>query len=120
MCVPKRSFGTRHETILRSRSFAACEVAWPNGGRYDVDMDSPDIYQDAALADITLICQQCKAILDSDDLAEGQPRFSDSGYFVALANEAYRRGWLIEYEGLNASYFDYRILCPECAGRKSE
>jgi hypothetical protein len=52
-------------------------------------------------------------------LPEGQPRFADSGYFVALANEAYRRGWLIEYDGPNASYFDYRILCPDCARPKS-
>jgi hypothetical protein len=83
------------------------------------DMDAPDIYQDAALADITLICHQCKASLDSEDLPKGQPRFADSGYFVALANEAYRRGWLIEYDGPNASYFDYRIHCPECLMRKS-
>ena len=82
-------------------------------------MDAPDIYQDAAHADITLICHQCNASLDSEDLPEGQPRFSDSGYFVALANEAYRRGWLIEYDSTNASYFDCRILCPECARDKS-
>jgi hypothetical protein len=82
-------------------------------------MDAPDIYQDAALAEITLICQQCEASLDSEDLPEGQPRFSDSGYFVALANEAYRRGWLIEYTGPSANYFDYHILCPDCAGRKT-
>ena len=55
-------------------------------------MDAPDICQDTALADITLVCHRCKASLDSDDMPEGQPRFSDSGYFVALANEAYRRG----------------------------
>jgi hypothetical protein len=81
-------------------------------------MDAPDIYQDAALAEITLICNQYKASLDSDDLPEGQPRFSDPGYFVALANEAYRIGWLIEYDGPDANYFDYRILCPECAKRQ--
>jgi hypothetical protein len=82
-------------------------------------MDAPDIYHDAEFADIALICHRCNASLDSEDLPEGQPRFSDAGYFVALANEAYRRGWLIECDGPNASYFDYRILCPECARRKS-
>jgi hypothetical protein len=82
------------------------------------EMDAPDIYQDAALADITLICGQCKASLDSDDLPDGQPHFSDPGYFVALANAAYRLGWLIEYNGPNANYFNYRILCAECAKRQ--
>src|SRR5690349_4190040 len=62
-------------TNFRSQSFAACEVARLNGRRYDWIMDAPDIYQDAALADITLICQQCKASLDSENLPEGQPRF---------------------------------------------
>jgi hypothetical protein len=83
-------------------------------------MGAPDIYQDAALADITLICGQCGASLDSEDLLIDQPRYPDSRCFVALADEAYRRGWLIEYTGPQATYFDYRILCPGCAPRSSK
>jgi len=84
-------------------------------GGYSDGMDAPDIYQDAALAEITLVCSRCNAALDSEDLPQGEPRFPESGYFLALANEAYRLGWLIEYDGANARYFDYRILCPLCA-----
>jgi hypothetical protein len=74
-----------------------------------------DIYYDAALAAITLFCEDCKASLDSEDLPPGQPHFPASGYFVALGNEAHRLGWLIEYFGSSPSYFDYQIRCPECA-----
>jgi hypothetical protein len=72
-------------------------------------MVTPDVYYDAALACITLICDECDANLDSEDLPEGQPRFKDSGYYLALGDEAFRRGWRIEYRD------DFQVLCPECA-----
>jgi hypothetical protein len=78
-------------------------------------MSVPDIYLDAALAEITLVCQHCQASLDSDDLPSDQPRFPESNYVEVLAEAAFRLGWLIEYHGTNASYFDYRIFCPACA-----
>ena len=78
-------------------------------------MDVPDIYLDAALAEITLRCDRCDASLDTDDLPEGQPRFGDDNWFQNLAAESLRRGWLIEYIGPEASYFDYRIHCPICS-----
>jgi hypothetical protein len=78
-------------------------------------MPVPDTYLDAALAEITLVCHQCQASLDSEDSPSDQPRFPESNYVEALAEAAFRLGWLIEYQGLNASYFDYRILCPSCA-----
>lgn len=82
-------------------------------------MGAPDIYQDAALAEITLVCGQCGTTLDSEDLPVDQPRYPGAGYFRALADESHRRGWLIEYTGPSGAYFDYRILCPNCAPRKS-
>lgn len=78
-------------------------------------MSVPDIYLDAALAEISLVCQQCQASLDSDELPPDQPRFPESNYVEALAEAAFRLGWLIEYHGTHPSYFDYRILCPSCA-----
>lgn len=78
-------------------------------------MEIPDIYLDAVLAEITLRCHQCQASLDSEDLPEGQPRFGDDNWLECLAAEAVRSGWLIEYTGPDASFFDYRILCPKCS-----
>ena len=83
-------------------------------------MDVPDIYLDAAIAEITLVCDRCRGHLDSEDLPGGHPRFAGDGWFVALANEAHQRGWVIEYSGPDANYCDYRILCPECARHKSD
>lgn len=82
-------------------------------------MDVPDIYLDAALAEITLSCESCDARLGAEDLPADQPRFGDDNWYQNLAAESLRRGWLIEYSGTEANYFDYRIKCPKCANRPS-
>lgn len=78
-------------------------------------MNVPEIYLDAALAEITLHCHQCDTSLDPHDLPPDQPRFGADGWYENLAAEALRRGWLIEYNAPDSSYFDYRIACPNCA-----
>ena len=78
-------------------------------------METPDDYHEAAFISITLICDECRnCCLDSEDLPEGQPRFPDEGYFIALGDEAFRLGWHVCH---NAAGDDLLTICPDCARR---
>jgi hypothetical protein len=75
-------------------------------------MATPDFYYDAALICITLVCERCQATLDPDqDLGPGMSYTSD-GWFVLLADEAYRRGWLID---MGEKDGNITATCPTCA-----
>jgi hypothetical protein len=73
-------------------------------------MATPDCFYDAALVCITLTCDRCHASLDPDDDLGPSVSFETDGWFVALGDEAYRLGWLVEIEGN-----DIRTTCPACA-----
>lgn len=70
-------------------------------------MTTPDRFYDAALVCITLICDRCHATLDPDEDLGPDVSFK---WFVTLGDEAYRLGWLVEFED-----DDIRITCPACA-----
>ena len=74
-------------------------------------MDS-DAYHDAAFIYILLMCDDCPAVLESEEL-EGQPTYPDEGWDRALGNEARERGWRIEDSGDS-----FLVLCPDCAKRR--
>jgi hypothetical protein len=71
-------------------------------------------YYNAALICITLICDTCRATLDPDEDLGADVSFESDGYFVLLGDEAYRRGWQIEWTGDSV-----KMICPACA-KKSE
>ena len=73
-----------------------------------------DVYYDAALANMILRCDECPASLDPDSDLGPNLNFASERYYVLLGNEAQRQGWRITRVG---SYFDYTILCPQCAAR---
>ena len=57
-----------------------------------------------------LFCDKCQATLDPDTDLGPNHSFDSDGYYVLLGDEAFRRGWFIEWRD-----DDFRILCPNCA-----
>ena len=74
-------------------------------------MATPEHYYDAALVCIVLICDTCRASLDPDEDLGPDVGFDKSdNWFILLADEAYRRGWLLDTAGDGI-----RATCPSCA-----
>jgi hypothetical protein len=67
-------------------------------------------FYNAALIHTTLFCEQCQAALDPDEDLGPNHSFASDGYYVLLGDEAFHRGWLVEW-----GTHDFRILCPQCA-----
>jgi hypothetical protein len=69
-----------------------------------------ELYEEAAFLLTALICDSCQATaLDPTDLGPGMS-YSTPDWDVLLANEALRRGWLIE----RTPDHYYAVLCPQC------
>ena len=77
-------------------------------------METSEAYHNGAFICITLFCAKCHATLDSNDLPKGQPRFKEDGWYLALGDEAFRLGWLVNEDD------DFRALCPQCAKENAD
>jgi hypothetical protein len=75
-------------------------------------MATPERYYDAALICITLVCERCQASLDPDKDLDPGVGFHTDGWYILLADEAYRLGWQIE---IGASEVGFTATCPACA-----
>ena len=84
-------------------------------------METPEIYYDAALIGVELICDECwECCLDYYDLVAGpwpplelRPLFPPGDYVTIIGDEAFRRGWHVYYTAVG----DLRTICPTCARR---
>ncbi len=70
-------------------------------------------YYNAALICIVLIRDTCGATLDPDKDLGPDVSFHSDRYYVLLGDEAYRRGWLVDFSGERI-----RATCPACAKKQ--
>ncbi len=74
-----------------------------------------EAYYEAALINIILWCDECKSTLDPDHDLGPDKSFHSDGYFVLLGDEAFERGWQIDFGGEHG----FKIRCPRCVGCRS-